>query len=205
MQNVLNSVENIVLSSNKRAAESITNSVIKYLNENHLASQKKKQNSKQRKAITSSYILTEDQVRNELMKELAEKTKKKKELDERKAVRLTKRAEKLESSKLAKQKREEKAKNKVRSSKIDLATKFVYESKDQSERATSSYNCQLEAFVDLKDRQCAICLILFNIDLNKQSWRNCEGRACDIWYCASCNSIYPLNQEFYCNICEIER
>ena len=189
MQNVLNSVENIVLRSNKRAAESITNSVIKYLNENHLASQKKKQNSKQRKAITSSYILTEDQARNELMKELAEKTKKKKELDERKAVRLTKRAEKLESSKLAKQKREEKAKNKVRSSKIDLATKFVYESKDHSERAISSSNCQLEAFVDLKDRQCAICLILFNIDLNKQSWRNCEGRACDIWYCASCSSI----------------
>ena len=39
---------------------------------------RKKKSAKKRKAITSNYILTEDQARDELIAELAEKERKKK-------------------------------------------------------------------------------------------------------------------------------
>ena len=80
---------------------------------------------------------------------------------------------------------------------IDLSTKFCSEDNqsqkgknklDSAAKASTSHNI-LETFIDLNDRQCVICLTLFNHDLNNQLWRNCEGRSCDAWYCASCSTL----------------
>lgn len=73
VKSLMKSVKQIVETSNKNAANSITSSVISYLHENHLAAAAKKQKRKQRSAATSSYILTEDSSRAELAAKDAEK------------------------------------------------------------------------------------------------------------------------------------
>ena len=104
LMTVLKSVENIVETSNKKAANTITSSVIKYLNENHLAAQNKRQKNKQRNAVKQNYILTEDQVREVLAAVIAEKFKKRSQLEERKVARVEKRKGKMIQQSLAKKK-----------------------------------------------------------------------------------------------------
>ena len=193
---MLKTVQSIIETSNKKAADSITKSVVNYLHENHLSALKNKQKRKLKSAATSSYILTEDKSREELASKEADKLRLVEEKKSRKENREANKKTKLAAKELAKQKRTEKRELSQQASKQTkkraVKTKIVplLNSADQFVNE-----------VELKDRLCSSCNIEFQNDPKKSLWISCEAQRCRTWFCGNCFKG-SSSSEFLCESCK---
>lgn len=200
IKSVLKSVKTIIETSNKKAADSITISVVKYLHENHLAALKNKQKRKHKAAASSSYILTEDKSREELAKKEEEKIRLVEDKQKRKEARVINKNIKLVAKETAKQ-------NKLEKREANLQLKLANQSKKKPPKTKLlpllNLTTQSETNIDIemRDRECSICSIEFNTDSNQMLWISCEAKRCNVWLCSKCFKG-SSSSEFYCDLCK---
>ena len=190
--------------SNELTATSLELSFIKYFEERYRPAASKENLGVR---LKTKYVLTEDDVRNEIVKAALEKSNKDDRIEEAKKERIRKsqlkEAEKERKKKFAQEKRYKKEK-------VEKAAKKKQKSKtknrEESSEDENDYDEDDDDVVVNKNEsgliktKCYLCSMEWTKCVEKKKWRSCEE--CNYWCCSGCiEEDIDEADEFLCKKC----